>query len=102
MSRYHAPLPPHRDPSSRIAARFRRHELRAMDAAKAAEHVRETGELSDEHRKPSATAAGDPEKLRGFPVIGHGVGGTQRGTDPYHETARRDAQRRRQLERTAL
>jgi hypothetical protein len=79
---------------------YRLREQRAHDAARVAQNVFDNGEAppSDEKGRHTQTNGGDEEKLRGIPAIGRGVGGTMRGSDPYHEVARRDQQRRRAAE----
>lgn len=46
-------------------------------------------EAVDPEPVPRATLGGDTRRLRGIPVIGHGIGGTQPGSDPLGHTIRR-------------
>lgn len=82
--------------SSRILARFERHQLEAQHAAALNKAI---GDTSDEQASTSVrevTTAGNELRLRGIPVAGKGCGGgASRGTRPETEALRLDGLRRR-------
>jgi ABC-type uncharacterized transport system substrate-binding protein len=79
-----------------ISLALKHHELRQHQAQVLATIIRELH--LDDPLPPitTSTAGGDHRRLRGIPVVGaRGVGGTQAGSDPYRETARRETLRER-------
>ena len=76
-------------------ARLRPH-LRVELKRQQAEHAPAVGGGADTTAPRWKTSAGDvdKEKLRGLPMIGPGIRGAQRGSDPLAETIRRSERRR--------
>lgn len=77
---------------SRILSRFDAHREHLDDERKLARILLETGEHAPITTVTRATLPGDIRRLRGIPVAG-GACGTSPGTDPLHETIRRNSQR---------
>lgn len=61
--------------------------------------VLEAGE--DMPTPTSATAAGDPRRLRGIPAIGYGVGGALAGTQPEQALLHKEVNALKQRQRSA-
>lgn len=79
---------------SRLAAKLRQVELDAEAGRKLLQAIEEA---DDDDVLPNPFAKiGDPVRMRGFPLMAPGVGGTMRGTSPLGEVIRRENQRERQ------
>jgi hypothetical protein len=71
------------------------HHLRCVNLARLKQHqaqqltriIRETGDTLPD--RTTMKLPGDPQALRGVPIVGRGIGGVQRGTQPEAETIRR-------------
>lgn len=73
----------------RLAAKYRRNELRAEAYRNVTQAVSEAVETTPV--LIVAALPGDTRKLRGIPCIARGVGGTSPGTSPEREAIRRCA-----------
>jgi hypothetical protein len=65
-----------------VLPRFREREQHAEDLRKLASILIEVGEEAPAASSASATAAGDPARLRGLPAIGRNVTGATVDTNP--------------------
>lgn len=59
----------------------RNYQERVAAAQTRARIALESGSVAPHPNNPRALP-GDPQRLRGIPVIGHGIGGTSPGTNP--------------------
>lgn len=67
----------------RLLPRFRADVERIVHRKRGAKILLETGgDVNKVKKTHTGRAGGDRRQLRGIPVIGPGVGGTQPGTDP--------------------
>lgn len=76
--------------------RFRAHQQKVADARKLSRIIEETGgETAPAKASAGATSGGDWQRMRGFPIIGRGVGGTVPGTDPLAALIAKEQRQRR-------
>jgi hypothetical protein len=82
---------------ARLTRWLRRKQEAVSQERKLARIALETG--SSVRQEAGASAAGDPQKLRGIPAIGYGVGGAMNDTQPERTTIARETRRERTRDR---
>lgn len=68
---------------ARLLERFRQACAARIQIVKIQQAVTESREDDEQKPRHELTKPGDPEKLRGIPVIGRGVGGAIKGSSPH-------------------